>query len=668
MTRRLAGSARTWGLGIGLLVVLALVAAVPASAAPGWLAPVDLSLPGKDASNAVVAVNAAGRTVVLWERQSPTSTSHDVQFSAREPGGSFSAPQNLALQATDPEVAIAADGTAVAVWRHFVNPPGNYVIESATMPPGGTFSAPATVASLPLKAIPNAIDLAIDAAGDVGVSWQTIDPSSDIAQAKCPAPPPINEAPCSNPTFVLAAVRSAAGTFSAPTRISPPRGFEKPNEPEKERKERLARESALVADEGRLAIAPGGEAVAVWNYFDGEHQVLQTASRPPGGSWTAAATIPGTSDSAHEPEIAADPSGNATLVWAGSAGKPVVAASDRPAGGTFGSPVVLSEAGAQSGNPRLAIGPTGVATVVWHRVSGPEDDVQAVTRPAGGTFSSPLDLSEPGDSPLYPELATNGAGNTVVVWNGSGSGASRVFNASISIAGGGFSPPREIGPETTEPTHAQPAIDGFGDATVVWARDNGLNDVIQAVGFDAFPPELRGLAIPSGGRVGDPVGFSVSPFDIWPTSPASFNFGDGGTATGNSVAHVYTRAGTFQVTASVADGAGTAASGAGTITILPRGEISLGKLSLNRKKGTAKIAVTVDGPGTVSGSGKGLKSATAKAAGAGTVQVQIKAVGKSLKKLKKKGKLKATLAVGFLPDSGGRLEQRTKLTLIKKHG
>lgn len=670
MTRRFAGTARTLRrllCGAALAAVAALAAAVPASAAPAWLAPVSLSSPGKDAGNAVVAVDGAGRTVALWERESPGGVSHDVQFAAREPGGSFSAPQDLSLNGSNPEVAISADGTAVAVWRHFVNPPGNYAIESSTRPAGGSFSAPVVVASLPLKAIPNGLEVAINPAGDVGVVWETRDPASDIPQAKCPAPPPVLETDCPNPSFVEAAVRPAGGAFSAPTRISPPRGVAKPDETEGEKNERLVRESALDAGEGRLAIAPSGEAIGIWSYFDGEHEVLQTASRPPGGSWADPASVAGTEGTVREPAIESDGSGDATAVWAGASGEQAaVIVASRPAAGAFGTPEVLSESGAQASEPRLAVGPTGVATVAW--LGAAEDSIQAVTRSPSGAFSSPVDVSEPGDLPLFPELATNAAGDTVVAWDGAAAGASRVLEASIRHREGPFSAPREISPASTGPNHVRVAIDGFGDATAVWSGDDGSNTIAQAAGFDAYPPELRDLAIPATGRVGDPVTFSASPFDVWPMPPASFDFGDGSGATGNSISHVYTRPGTYPVTVTATDPAGTRASGGGSITIRPRGEFSLGRLSLNKKKGTGRLAVTVDGPGTVSLAGKGIRAASVRAGAAGPVQVPVKSLGKSAKRLNKSGKLKASLGVTFTPDGGTPLEQRRKVTLLKKHG
>ena len=99
---------------------------LPASgaSAAAWLPAADLSKPGRDAVNPSVAVDAAGNTVAIWERQNTSDASHNIQVSTRSVGGSFTEPANISLGSTEPRLAIAPGGEAVAAWRHFANPPG----------------------------------------------------------------------------------------------------------------------------------------------------------------------------------------------------------------------------------------------------------------------------------------------------------------------------------------------------------------------------------------------------------------------------------------------------------------------------------------------------------------------------------------------------------------
>jgi hypothetical protein len=108
--------------------------------------------------------------------------------------------------------------------------------------------------------------------------------------------------------------------------------------------------------------------------------------------------------------------------------------------------------------------------------------------------------------------------------------------------------------------------------------------------------------------------------------------------------------------------------------IPPSNVITKGKLTLNKKKGTGKLAINVPGPGalteTVKGSSKLIKPATLNPTGAGAVQVPLNPTGAGRKALKKKGSLKAQVQITFTPTGGLANTQTYKVTLkktLKKH-
>ena len=67
-----------------------------------------------------------------------------------------------------------------------------------------------------------------------------------------------------------------------------------------------------------------------------------------------------------------------------------------------------------------------------------------------------------------------------------------------------------ISQSSTDLFHPEPSLDASGDATVVWVRDNGTHGIVQMAGYDADPPELRAVSIPSLATVGDTVSFSAT--------------------------------------------------------------------------------------------------------------------------------------------------------------
>jgi hypothetical protein len=114
------------------------------------------------------------------------------------------------------------------------------------------------------------------------------------------------------------------------------------------------------------------------------------------------------------------------------------------------------------------------------------------------------------------------------------------------------------------------------------------------------------------------------------------------------------------------------------VTLLPESnQLTLSKLKRNKKKGTARLPVTVPGKGTLALSGKGVKAQTASAtaktsvAGEGTVLLPVKAKGKARKRLFSSGKAKLRLSLTFTPTSDPAdppSTQQVKVKLLKKLG
>ncbi len=647
---------------------LGMANAATAIAAPAWLPVSDVSKPGRDAFSPSVAVDSAGNTVVIWERENQSDPSHNIQASTRAVGGAFGEPVDISLRSTEPRLAMTPGGEAVAAWKHFQNPPGNYVIQVATRPPGGQFGAPANVYSAPKGLIPQELELAVGSGGAVAVVWSNLDPTTEFTKLKCEDEDPAPDPACSNPFFVEGSVRPAGGAFSPPVRISPPRGTAPEGETAEEKDKREQQESKLSTAGPAVAVDGAGNTTAVWSYFDGTDVVIQAVTKPAGGAFSAPVPISAAGENAGLADIGMDAAGNAIAVWARADGTARrVQAAAAPPGGAFDPAVNISPAGVVSDSPSVATSAGGVATVVWRLNGLAESFIQTATRPPGGSFSEPVTVSSGKDDPIFPEIAVNDGGGAAVAWSGA-SGTSQVSRATVRPPGAAFLPPENISKTSSDVFHATPAMDGAGNTTAVWSRSNGSHDIIQMAGFDAVGPELRNLSIPASGIVGEPVQFSVSPFDAWPLGPASFSFGDGGTASGNSPSHTYGAPGSYRVEVSVTDSAGTAGTAAGTITIRPRGKFSLGKLKRNRKKGTARLPVTVDGPGVIAVTGRGVRRASVRATRAGTVKLPIRAVGRAREELFETGKRFVRLRVAFTPDGGSAGLRRQKVKLLKKLG
>ncbi len=625
-------TSRARALPLALLVPLACLlfaAPAPAAAAPAWLAPTELSAPGRDASEPVAAMDEAGETVAVWQRQSEGGVGEVVQGATRSPSAAFSAPLELSAAAGEPTVAMSPSGEAVAVWRHFEikGEEGLYAIQVSYRRPGGSFSAPLDVAVTPSTAIPQDIHVAIDPSGDTAVVWTRQEPESSSA--------------------VVASIRPAGGEFSPPEAISPPPA------------------SGVSVSSPSVAIDAAGEAIAVWAHRDAGSTAVQAARGTATAGFGSPVELSKPGQPAFSPAIATSPTGEATAVWVRSneeATENVIEAATAPPGGGFSVPSELSDPAQSAFEPQVTASPSGAQTAVWTRSNGANFIVEADSG-SGGSFGSPVALSEPGESAERPQLAESPNGTTAIVWKRS-NGANEIVQGVVGSPGA-YSAPANLSAAGQDSQFPMVAIDGAGDATAVWKRSNGANEIVEAAGYDADAPQLHDLSIPALGMAGVPVSFSVSPFDVWPIASTGFDFGDGAGASGASVTHTYTEPGTYRVTATASDAAGTPVSAAGTISIQPSNRFAIGRLSRNRRRGTATLFLTVPGPGRLVLSGKAVRKTSRRARRAGRVKLPVRARGAALRRLARRGKVRLVLKIAFTPDGGTTLVEEKGVMLVK---
>ena len=100
---------------------------------------------------------------------------------------------------------------------------------------------------------------------------------------------------------------------------------------------------------------------------------------------------------------------------------------------------------------------------------------------------------------------------------------------------------------------------------------------------------------------------------------------------------------------------------------IPSNAFTLGVAELNKKKGTATIAVTLPGPGLLGISGEGVSQQFGQVE-AGNAQLSVNASGKALKTLQRKRRVTLQTTITFSPSGGSLAEQDlpVKLKLAKR--
>lgn len=104
-------------------------------------------------------------------------------------------------------------------------------------------------------------------------------------------------------------------------------------------------------------------------------------------------------------------------------------------------------------------------------------------------------------------------------------------------------------------------------------------------------------------------------------------------------------------------------------TLVPTNAFSLGRITRDRRKGSATLEILVSNPGSVTLAGKGLKAkrTTKTVAVQGVVRFAIAVTGKRKKKLNRKGRIAVQVNATFTPTGGDPTAQTLTVTLKKKH-
>jgi hypothetical protein len=429
-------------------VLAAGLVASPASAAPGWSRPMNVSgVMSIGEESPSVDVDSSGNATVVWRRYRNGKLIYES--SVRRTGGRWSTPTPFIGGLKDAyglEIVVDPVGNETAIWGRHVG--HSWVVQSAGRPAGGSWSAPVTLS----KPGAGSALLAVDSKGEVTAIW-------------------LLEREEGWRSVVQSATRPPGGTWSAPVNLSP---------------ERKAARSPQVA------LDPQGGATAVWEEeFSG---AIESATRPAGGSWSTPVTLSTAGVRADGPQVAVDSQGNATAVWAGRAssdGRRIeiqsrrIQTATRPAGGTWSAPVSISTAGHRLvQDPQIAVDPQGEATAIWQRSNGSELVVQGATRPPGGSWSAPVEITGGhGQGGQHLQLVVDSWGDATAIWEGyeSDQGTTFAIQGAKRHPGGAWSRPVDISRRTKGLGEPQIALDPQGRSTVIWVIGAKGGTVIQSV-------------------------------------------------------------------------------------------------------------------------------------------------------------------------------------------
>ncbi len=329
-----------------------------------------------EADRPVVAVNAAGVGVAVWELRTETETRLYAAEYAPETG--WSAPRALE-QGTGPvglaRVAVDAQGHALVVYQQRDGATAS--VWAVRRVAGGGWGSPLRLEAM---AAPVAPVLTADAAGNALAAWVAVEadgtrglrarrfsPQGAWAAVE-PVAALVDEA---SPAVALSADGSATAVFrrraedgSLPIlarRFVPGTGWGA---------ESLLGNGSPTWGEVAVAMDRWGRAFVAWTALGGSGTVLRLARYTVETGWQEVDVATGR---ATQPVVGADGQGNFHLLWVENlSGEDRVRAARYPDGATaLGATRELEPAhGGTSKRPRLAVGPGAGAVAVWYRDNG----------------------------------------------------------------------------------------------------------------------------------------------------------------------------------------------------------------------------------------------------------------------------------------------------------
>ncbi len=114
--------------------------------------------------------------------------------------------------------------------------------------------------------------------------------------------------------------------------------------------------------------------------------------------------------------------------------------STKPSGGSWSTSVNISDNSGGSGFPGLAMDSSGGLHVVWYDDTPGNFDIFYSTKPSGGSWSGPVDVSNNSGNSKYPAIVIDGSSKVHSVWVDNSLGSSEILYATDEAAAGGGLP------------------------------------------------------------------------------------------------------------------------------------------------------------------------------------------------------------------------------------
>lgn len=424
-----------------------------------WTHPEDLndniSPDGQDAGFPRVAMDASGNAIIVWAQ---SDGSNNQIFKSEYRNGAWTHPDGLSDNISpDGQEAIRFDlvmddnGNAIIAWQQSDGANAQVFISEYR---GGAWTHPSglsdNISPDGQDAFDN-FDVAMDNNGNAIIAWE----QNDGAKSQ----------------IFKSEYRGGAWTHPADlnAHISP---------------------DGQDAEIPQVAMDDNGNAIIVWLQNDGAvRQIFKSEYRS--GAWDHPAdlsdNISPDGQAAVYPQVGMDAAGNAIIAWQQSDGANGQIFKSEYRNGGWNHPADLnaniSPDGQDADWPRMAMNASGEAIITWIQSDGANAQIFK-SEYRNGAWIHPTDLNDnvslDGQDAVYPEVALDADGNTIIVWS---QGTHPIYPIYMSeYQNGAWTHPSDlndhISPAGEPGMFAEVAFDGSGNAIITWPQSDGSNHQI----------------------------------------------------------------------------------------------------------------------------------------------------------------------------------------------
>ncbi len=413
----------------------------------GWQTPVIIDTGVVDAHKPAIAVDSNGAAVVIW-------TQKDSIWSNRyEPDSGWSTARRIGPFAADagfPQIAVDSRGNALAVWRQRAGAISRIWANRYDVVAGWGTAKVIDDLSAGDSALPQ---IAVVANGDAVAVW------SQFGGAH----------------YNILANRYTLGSGWGTATIIEANNLGDARAPQ-------------------VATDASGNAVAVWEQFDGVHFDIWANRYAVGSGWSAPVRLEDAGGSASAAYVAMDPSGNATTLWQQADASSMHIRSNRYVVGSGWEGDTQVDTSHQDPGvavaSRIAVDASGSAVAVWHQSNGSSTNLSlwGSNHTVGSGWNRTASLLEFDAGYVgTADVAMDASGNATAVWQQFESVAPLTVSAWASryIAGHGWQVAERIESEVPSAVDVQVAVDPGGNAIAVWSQQDGVRYRIRANRYQA---------------------------------------------------------------------------------------------------------------------------------------------------------------------------------------